>query len=294
MAVTSDQLLPFSRKAEADSLTVRTALLATTVIRFAHPPAMNRLGSRRMPQLGKLHLRVSARKSETFSFISNSESPRDNAASFRSVVKRMAQEAISDFIPVSVSTLVRSEQAGIDLFQCDESGNDFVLYCASDHPLEQLDLDGLKERGVHRLFIRSDSRDSFQKHLRSLVNGQDGSAASIDARAGALNDVVRDVLETQFNSGDTDATVKEVQKLGAVTAEIVCHDEFAAGDLFRVLHHDYATFGSSGGKILTTSGLEGIARSGRFLRFLAFPSLCVFFSTGTFLDSLLPCFLRFF
>ena len=52
--------------------------------------------------------------------------------------------------------------------------------------------------------------------------------------------------------------------------------------------------GSSGGKSLTTSGLEGIARSGRFLRFLAFPSLCVFFSTGTFLDSLLPCFLRFF
>ncbi len=65
---------------------------------------------------------------------------------------------------------------------------------------------------------------------------------SLAAQVGALNDVVRDVLETQFRTGETDQTVSEAARLGAVTANIVCNDQFAASDMFRVLHHDYATF----------------------------------------------------
>ena len=53
---------------------------------------------------------------------------------------------------------------------------------------------------------------------------------------------MRDVLETQFRTGETDQTVSEAARLGAVTANIVCNDQFAASDMFRVLHHDYATF----------------------------------------------------
>ena len=155
----------------------------------------------------------------------------------------MSEPNISDYIPVSVSTLQPSDSTGINLYQRELNEGKFVLYCAEGHPLEKEDLDRLHQRGVHRLFIESGSRDSFQSYLRCLIAPEtNDDQVSLAARTGALNDVVRDVLETQFRTGDTDQTVTEAARLGAVTADIVCHNQFAAGDLFRVLHHDYATF----------------------------------------------------
>jgi putative nucleotidyltransferase with HDIG domain len=161
----------------------------------------------------------------------------------------MGKPAISDYIPVSVSTLLPSESAGINLYQreAERIGRpghvSFVLYCAEGQPIEQQDLDRLHQRGVHRLFIQSASRETFQSYLRDLIDPESsGPEPSLAARMGALNEVVRDVLETEFREGDTDQTVSEAERLGSVTADIVCHDEFAAVDMFRVLHHDYATF----------------------------------------------------
>lgn len=154
----------------------------------------------------------------------------------------METETITDFIPVSVSTLLPVETAGLDFFRRDEDGK-FQLYCSSELPLKQQDIDKLTLRGVKQLFIESKSRDSYQNYLRSLIEpGQADSQASLTARAGALNSVVRDVLESSFKKNDTDETVSALSQLGAATAEIVSHDQFAANDLFRVLHHDYATF----------------------------------------------------
>lgn len=155
----------------------------------------------------------------------------------------MSEATISDFIPVSVSTLQPSDEAGINLYQKETEGKRYVLYCASDHELGEDDLNRLRGRGVNRLYIESASRDSFQNYLRDVLEQEpDGSEANLAARTGALNDVVRDVLETQFKRGQTDDTVAEATRLGSVTAEIVCHDEFATSDLLNVLHHDYATF----------------------------------------------------
>lgn len=130
----------------------------------------------------------------------------------------------------------------MNLYQKPPREEGFVLYCAEDHPLLQEDLDRLQGRGISRLYIEGGARDSFQQYLRDLIDPSSNVEASISAKAGALNDVVRDVLETEFRGGDTDNTVAEAERLGAITAEIISHDEFAAGDLCRVLHHDYATF----------------------------------------------------
>ena len=155
----------------------------------------------------------------------------------------MSETLISDYIPVSVSTLQPREFAGINLYQRESDDGDFVLYRREDYPLGSEDLERLQQRGVHRLFIESAARDSYQDYLRSLIDPAiDHDNESLPARAGALNDVVRDVLETEFRSGATDQTVSEAARLGATTADIVCNDQFAASDLFRVLHHDYATF----------------------------------------------------
>ncbi len=148
----------------------------------------------------------------------------------------------SAYIPVSVSTLQPTDSPDMNLYQKPADQDSFVLYCAGDHPLIQADLDRLHLRGISRLYIESAARESFQQYLRDLLDPSSKVEGSIAAKAGALNDVVRDVLETQFRSGDTSSMVGEAERLGAVTAEIISHDEFAAGDLCRVLHHDYATF----------------------------------------------------
>lgn len=160
----------------------------------------------------------------------------------------MGESIICDYIPISLSTIQPSDSAELSLYQREGHPKDdlkarFVLYCAEGQPIEEDDLSRLHQRGIHRLYIESKERDSFQNYLREIIecDGQEATP-SVAARMAALNEVVRDVLETEFRCGDTDSTVQEAERLGSKTAELICHDEFAADDMFRVLHHDYATF----------------------------------------------------
>tara|TARA_R110002049_G_scaffold27321_2_gene94302 strand:+ start:540190 stop:541155 length:966 start_codon:yes stop_codon:yes gene_type:complete len=154
----------------------------------------------------------------------------------------MSQAAVSDYIPVSVSTLLPAEEAGIAFYQRDDSGENYVLYCADDLPLLEENLNRLRARGVKQLFIEGHARDSYQEYLRGMIESGPSDEVSGEARAGALNHVMLDVLESSFRGGDTNETVSAAMQLGSMTADIVCCDQFAAGDLFKVLHHDYATF----------------------------------------------------
>jgi len=154
----------------------------------------------------------------------------------------MTSALCGKYIPVSVATLLPAEAAGIRLYQRDASENRFVLYCAEDYPLHEDDLGHLRERGIKQLFIESHARSSYQSYLRDIIQSQADDGIPPSARAGALNEVMLDVLESSFRRRDTNATVSNAMMLGAMTSEIVCSDQFAATDLFRVLHHDYATF----------------------------------------------------
>ncbi len=82
----------------------------------------------------------------------------------------MSDTTISDYIPVSISTLQPAEAAGMNLYRREAEDGKFALYCAEDHPLKKEDLDRLHQRGIHRLFIESGCRDSFQTYLRNLIN----------------------------------------------------------------------------------------------------------------------------
>ncbi|QDV68307.1 Cyclic di-GMP phosphodiesterase response regulator RpfG [Rosistilla carotiformis] len=150
-------------------------------------------------------------------------------------------DLVSSFIPISVSTLVPSSVVGIELFQEEQDDRRYVLYRGSDYPLEQIDLVKLRSRGVNKLYIRKNEQASYQSYLREMIDNP-GANVPVSARAGALNEVVRDLLGSAFRSGDPNASVSTATYLGEQTADIVCSDQFASIDLFRVLHHDYATF----------------------------------------------------
>ncbi len=148
----------------------------------------------------------------------------------------------TDFIPISVSTLLPTEVVGLNLYQQEVDSERLVLYRGEEFPISMQDLEKLKNRGIHRLFISKESRAVYQKYLRKVAVATEASSIPLSARAGALNEVVRDVLESAFSHNDLEQTVNAAEKLGLLAADIVTRDEFAAGDLFQVLHHDYATF----------------------------------------------------
>ncbi|QDT06931.1 Cyclic di-GMP phosphodiesterase response regulator RpfG [Rubripirellula lacrimiformis] len=150
---------------------------------------------------------------------------------------------MSDYIPIFISTLEPNTIPGVDLFQREADGDRFVLYCADDHPIDEGGLARLRARGTKHLYVASGSRDLFQQYLRSLIEAPSRPGeVSVAARAGALSEVVRDVLDASFSAGDLGNTVAEASRWGALTAGIICSNSSAAAELFRVLHHDYATF----------------------------------------------------
>jgi HD-GYP domain-containing protein (c-di-GMP phosphodiesterase class II) len=147
-----------------------------------------------------------------------------------------------DYIPISVATLLPSEAVGLNLYQQEVDSDRLVLYRGEEYPLTMDDLERLKARGIHRLYITKEARAVYQKYLRKIAVACDSTSIPLAARAGALSEVVRDVLHSAFNNKNVDETVAAAEKLGKLASEIVVKDGFAAGDLFRVLHHDYATF----------------------------------------------------
>ncbi len=148
----------------------------------------------------------------------------------------------TSYIPISVATLVPSHTMGVDLFKRDEQSGRCVLYRGAEYPLREDDLRRLRGNGISRLFITKEARAEYQQYLRQIAEGSGKDETSISVRTRAMNEVVLDVLESAFAEGDTEETVSVVKQLGSVTSEVVSRDEFAASDLFDVMHHDYATF----------------------------------------------------
>ncbi len=148
-----------------------------------------------------------------------------------------------DFLPISVATLLPAKSVGLDLFQREQDSDRLVLYRGAQYPLASEDLDRLRGRGVHLLYIKKDAGLRYQTYLRRLLDPENSShQVTSQLRAGALNEVVLDILRCTFVNRDLDQSVAEIEKVSVLTADVIMRDEFAASDLFRVLHHDYATF----------------------------------------------------
>ncbi len=149
----------------------------------------------------------------------------------------------SDFLPISVVTLVPTTSVGMDLYQAGENNDRVVLYRGGDYPLAPHDIDRLRERGIKRLYISADKRDDYQAYLRRISESDPTlGEVSIQARIGALNEVVRDMLRTSFSSNDVAKTVQIASDLAEMACNLVSQEDFESNDLFQVLHHDYTTF----------------------------------------------------
>ncbi len=148
---------------------------------------------------------------------------------------------VTDLIAISVSTLSTSAAIGADLYCRIDNTDRAQLFRGANYPMASEDLNRLKSRGVSQLYIERESRAEYQEYLREVAAAGDGSVNN-EQRSAALNEVVLDVLETSFRGKNTDDTVDAAAELSGIAANLVTREDFAAGDLFRVLNHDYATF----------------------------------------------------
>lgn len=149
---------------------------------------------------------------------------------------------VNELIAISVSTLSPTAAIGADLYCRADDSDRAQLYRGADFPMKSEDLNKLKSRGVHQLFIKRESRSQYQDYLRELADGGGDENVSGEQRSAALNEVVLDVLETSFAKRNTENTVNAAGQLAVIASNLISRDDFAAGDLFRVLNHDYATF----------------------------------------------------
>ena len=146
-----------------------------------------------------------------------------------------------EYITISVATLRPGNALAVDLFSHDTATNQIRLYKKADYPLNVEDLDRLQQRGVRRLYITRDAHERYQEYLRLMLSEIDGTA-SMKTRAGAMNEVVRNVLQDCFRSHDVERTVESVLSLADMVVEVLGDRKFITDDLLQVLYHDYTTF----------------------------------------------------
>jgi putative nucleotidyltransferase with HDIG domain len=104
-------------------------------------------------------------------------------------------------------------------------------------------LEKLRSRGFTTLYVADSSRENYQTYLRNLLS-KDRLAGDVpnSARVGAMCEIVRDVLNVSFRSGNADRIVDTAIDIGGSAADMISDVELTKNELFGILHHDYATF----------------------------------------------------
>lgn len=142
---------------------------------------------------------------------------------------------------ISAATLRSGHPLGVDLYCYDAGTNRIGLYKQADYPLTERDLERLQAEGTRRLYIHEDAHKRYQEHLRLLL-ADIADNSPFSTRAGAMDEIVRDVLRTCFQAGDVERTVASALDLGEMVVKVLMDEPHSTAELFQILHHDHATF----------------------------------------------------
>ena len=146
-------------------------------------------------------------------------------------------------IPISPLTLKAGVPVGVNLYDWHNSSSSPILLAAADIALEQEDVVRLSANPTRPLYIDRCQRDSYQKYLREEFRDFSHNTDLSDASKFAiLSEVVRGVLADAFQRNNTVEIVNKSQILGRHIAGIVGNSAFTAGELNKILQHDYGTF----------------------------------------------------
>lgn len=145
-----------------------------------------------------------------------------------------------DFFPVPIATLTPQALAGMSIYLYDEDNESHTLYRDAEYPVEDQDLQRLKNRGIDMLYVESRVRDKYREYLNEVAFSEKAVDPSI--KVGAVAEVIRSVLQDSFESADEERIVESTRALSKVTSKLVQSEDFTSKNLISVLHHDYGTF----------------------------------------------------
>ena len=151
--------------------------------------------------------------------------------------------AFREFIPICALTLGSSEGLDVDVYLKVDAHSKPKLFCSRNLIVEPGQLQELVEAGVTKLYIESDSYQTYQSYLRSnwksLLNAERATESN---RIAVMTEVVRAVLSEQFGSQDTSLIVDTCCELGSSIVNILQQLPMLVTGLYDVMYHDYATF----------------------------------------------------
>ncbi len=146
-------------------------------------------------------------------------------------------------IPISMAMLSSSIVPGIDIYLKSSADSAAVLFCPAEDLPSFKRIEPLAREGVNKLFIDRSDRGKYQSYLRDnweeLLADESQSATN---RMAVMSEVMRDVLNEEFTSGDTAGIVAASQSLARGSCQVIAQHPVVVNQLCSVLHHDYATF----------------------------------------------------
>jgi len=146
------------------------------------------------------------------------------------------------YTPIPVALLTAEEVPAVDLYRKDAESGRLRLYRAANLPMEPEDLQRLCQSQTNWLYATDIDHEQMQRFIRRKLDRliRDETLTLRD-RFKRLNEVVAGLLESAFESDDTDEVVRSAGHISAFAVRLLCRDEMTAGDLISLLHHDYQT-----------------------------------------------------
>lgn len=144
---------------------------------------------------------------------------------------------------MSVATLLPGTVPGAALYISSSGVNSYTLYRAPEHPITEADLENLRRRGIHKLYVSGDDHQRYQAYLREhLDHVLKNDSVPHMQRVGCLNAVLRDVLGDVFEQGNLDENIGKLKEYGEKIVGAICREGIVLTELRGVLYHDYHTF----------------------------------------------------
>jgi HD-GYP domain-containing protein (c-di-GMP phosphodiesterase class II) len=156
---------------------------------------------------------------------------------------RQSTDEVAGYLQVALSTLLPDRVLDVRLYIRDSSAAAPRLYRGANVSFERKDLDRLIASGLSSLYININDYTRYQSYLRShLPEILKDERISVNERFATLNAVVRDVLASSFLVNDVDRTVEVADEMAAHCVELMSREDCVAGEIIRLLSHDYQTF----------------------------------------------------
>ncbi|MFN7877355.1 MAG: HD-GYP domain-containing protein [Pirellula sp.] len=142
-------------------------------------------------------------------------------------------------VAINITTMTSESVEGMRLYMKDDQ-DAYILYREAHLPIDQNDIERLKERGVRWLYIDQSSKEIYRERMTQIAFGDTPVPTSM--RIAAISGIVREAMEKSFSTNDVDTICKATKTLSNVATDMICREDVALKDILPVLHHDYGTF----------------------------------------------------